>query len=355
MRVVAGVDCHKETHTVVFVDVTGSSLSQLTIQANEAGYAEAMARGAELGCTEWGLEGTGSYGRMFADILTRTGLTVYEVPGTFTKRHRKHASRHGKSDALDANAIAEAVLRESSRLSAYARSDEQEAVRLKYDRRDRLVRQRTEAVNRLRAAALRLDLGGLPTMLTSKSSLVRVLALLRKVRDRSHTTDELIAEVNEAVADIRRLNSVVATLERQLRPFVERLAPELLKMYGASLVTVAGLVGHGGILQCRNAAAFAMRAGVAPVECSSGRSKSVRINTGGDRQLNRALHVIALVQVRSRDHVGRSYYDRKRSEGKTHREAIRALKRQLATVVFYRLQSTYQRLVGPEGLHSIAA
>ena len=127
-------------------------------------------------------------------------------------------------------------------------------------------------------------------------------------------------------------------IEKQLVPFVERPAPSLLELRGVSAVVAAGLIGHAGLLaNCRDASAFAMRAGVAPVACSSGRNQTVRVNTGGNRQLNRCLHIIALVQVRTATHAGRAYYERKRAEGKTYRQAMRSLKRQLATVVFYRL------------------
>ncbi len=345
MRVVAGVDCHKDSHTIVFVDGVGKALSEITIATNAAGYATAIERARSFGTVEWGLEGSGSFGRGFADALLKSNAVVYEVPGSFTKRHRKHASRRGKSDPLDARAIAEAVLRESDRLRRCERLDEQEAVRLRYDRRDRLVRQRTEAVNRLRDAALRLAIGPLPSNMTTEIALQNAADLLTGHRGKSYTGDALADEVDEAISEIRRLNAAVNQLERQLRPFVKRLAPELLELRGVSIVVAAGIIGHAGNLcMYRNAASFAMRAGAAPVPCSSGRNASVRVNTGGDRQLNRLLHVIALVQNRTRNHPGQLYYARKRAEGKTHRAAMRSHKRQLATVVFYRLQPMQDRL-----------
>lgn len=346
MRVVAGVDCHKDSHTIVFISGVGEVLSELTIPATREGYADAMERAGAYGAVEWGLEGTGSYGRAFADALLETNAVVYEVPGSFTKRHRRHASRRGKSDPLDARAIAEAVLREPNRLPRCEQCDQQEAVRLRYDRRDRLVRQRTEAVNRLRDAAMRLTLGAIPSNMTTEVALLRTGRLLDDLRGKNHTSDALIEEIDEAILDIRRLSTAVAQLERQLRPFVRRLAPELLTLRGVSTVVAAGLIGHAGNLRsCRNASAFAMRAGAAPVPCSSGRNSSVRVNTGGDRQLNRLLHVIALVQKRTPNHPGQLYYARKRAEGKTHRAAMRSHKRQLATVVFYRLRPLRERVL----------
>jgi Transposase IS116/IS110/IS902 family len=116
-------------------------------------------------------------------------------------------------------------------------------------------------------------------------------------------------------------------------------------MHSVSDVVAAGLIGHAGDLRnYRNAGAFAAKCGAAPVPCSSGRHIAVRVNRGGDRQLNRLLHVIALAQVARTEHAGRQYYERKRAEGKTHPSAMRCLKRQLAGVVYYRLSSIQGRL-----------
>jgi transposase len=157
--------------------------------------------------------------------------------------------------------------------------------------------------------------------------------------------DALVDEIADACEDIERCTKRVRGIEQLLRPFVKRIAPELLELKGISTVGAAGLIGHAGNLRnCRNASAFAMRSGTAPIPCSSGRREALRVNCGGDRQLNRILHVIALTQVRDANHVGRVYYDRKRREGKTHATAFRSLKRQLATVVFYRLQPCHRRL-----------
>lgn len=340
-QAVAGVDTHRDSHSIVVLNLVGQMLAQFSIVPNAEGYDEAIERVVEFGEVIWGIEGTGSYGRGLADALLKTGAVVYEVPGTFTKRHRRHASRRGKSDVQDAQAVAEVVLRESDRLPRCEQSDEQDAVRLLYDRRDRLVRARTETVNRLRAAALRLELRELPSDLTSKTALRRVQDAVAPLRSVSYTADALIDEINDAIADIERLNAKIGELQKRLVPFVNRLAPTLLTMRGVSIIVAAGIIGHAGNLRnCRSADAFAMRAGVAPISCSSGRSQTVRVNTGGDRQLNRAFHIMGMTQITSENHPGRIYYERKRAEGKTHRAALRSLKRQLATIVFYRLKES---------------
>ena len=345
VQFVAGVDTHKDSHTIVFLDAVGEPVANLVIPTTIAGFQKAIRVAKKLGDVVWGVEGTGSYGRGLAEALVARQYLVYEVPGSFTKRHRKFGSRRGKSDALDARAIAEVVLREAGRLPRFEESDQQEAIRLHYDRRDRYVRSRTEAVNRLRGAAIRLSLGSLPVDLSTAKALRIVESRLHEMSYASYTARALADEILDACAEIRTLNERISAITRYLRPFVTRLAPELLAMRGVSTVTAAGIIGHAGNLRnYRDAAAFAMRTGTAPIPCSSGRTSAVRVNPGGDRQLNRCLHTIALVQSHAASHAGRVYYERKRAEGKDHRAALRSLKRQLATVVYYRLLAVHRRL-----------
>jgi transposase len=354
MSVVAGVDCHKDSHSIAFVDGVGKLVQALTIAATEMGYREAVAAAASLGNVRWGLESTGCYGSVFAQTLTASGFTVYEVPGSYTKRHRKQGSRRGKSDPIDAQAIAEVVLRESDRLPRYYITVEREAIRLRYEQRDRLVRERTQAVNRLRSAALRFNLHNLPADLTSERALRNLKTDLEGRRGSSATIEALLDDCFDAIEDILRIGERVQRIERVLAPTMRRVAPELLEIHGISTVTAAGLVGHAGDMRnCRNSDAFAMKSGVAPIPCASGRRRGVRVNVGGNRQLNRLLYAIALVQLRSREHVGRKYFDRKRMEGKSSKSALRCLKRQLATVVYYRLLAAQPRLL--DELLSIAA
>lgn len=345
MKLVAGVDCHRDSHTIVFLDSVGVVAQELTIGAGPDGYARALQVAGSLSTdVTWGLEGTGSYGRSFAVALTNTGAVVYEVPGAFTKRHRKHASQRGKSDANDARAIAETVLREADRLSRFNEPDEQRALRLRYDQRDRLIRERTEEVNRLRAAALLLGRPIVQGDLTKPAALRKLQADIEPLSGQCYTTDAYVDEILFSIETIERLNRRVARIEAIIGPFVKALAPELLAIRGIATVAAAGLIGHGGnVGNYRDSAAFAMRCGTAPVSCSSGRSQTVRVNRGGNRQLNRVLHTAALAQIRHEGHPGRTYYQRKRAEGQTHAQAMRSLKRQITKVVFAPLRAAMTR------------
>jgi transposase len=343
--VFAGVDCHKTIHAVVFVDSIGSELQAVVIANDAAGFETALSAAQSFGCQVlWGLEGAGGYGRRFADFLVANNATVFEVPGNVTKRHRKNATRPGKTDTIDAKAIAEALIREQDRLPRYRQSEELLVLRLRYDQRDRLVRQRTVEVNRLKAAASMIDLK-LEDDCTKSSALGAVRAAAIARQGQRHSVDAYVDEILIALEAIERINVHVAHIERALIPFVEALAPELLEVRGVGAVTAAGLLGHAGdVRNLRNADAFAAKCGTAPVPCSSGKTSAVRVNTGGNRKLNRLLYTIATTQVRTEKHAGKIYYERKRSEGHNSRAALRALKRQLTKVVYRQLVKVHTRL-----------
>jgi transposase len=330
----AGVDTHRDTHSIAIINELGELVDSFSITADTVGFEQAISKTATFPELAWGLEGTGSYGRTFAETLVRVGYTVYEVPGMISKRHRNRLRHRGKSDAQDARAIAESVLRERDSLTRCVDADQEEATRLLYERRDRKIRERTEKTNRFRALGLRAQLK-LPADMTTSRSLKLAAEVVERIEPHGFAGLELVDELRDLLAELRHIESTVSTLEKRLRPFVERLAPRLLEIKGCSIVSAAGLIGHAGEMSgYRDSSAFASHAGVAPVQCSSGKHQAVRLNTGGNRQLNRCLHTLANVQMRTAGHVGKAYYDRKRSEGKTHREAMRCLKRQLANVIF---------------------
>ena len=199
-------------------------------------------------------------------------------------------------------------------------------------------------------AAVLIGVMTLPRDITSTKAAQRLAALAGACGEelaQHPAASAILDDLQDAAEEIVRLNDTIREVERRLRALLGDLTADLRLLHGVSTVVAAGLVGHAGAMaNYRNAAAFAAKCGVAPVPCSSGRHVAVRLNTGGDRQLNRLLHVIAMTQVRTASHPGRLYYERKRAEGKAHRPALRCLKRQLATVVYYRLLAAERRLDG---------
>ncbi len=221
MQYVAGVDAHKSTHAVVFLSAIGKVVRSFTIQASAEGYESALVAAHRLdGEVIWGLESTGCYASAFARTLLESGCIVYEVPGSYTKRHRQRSSRAGKSDPLDAQAIAEAVLLEAERLPRYQVSPEREALRMRYDQRDRLVQQRTETVNRLRSAVLRLNRDDLPSEIASTKG----IAAVEDIMARSQASHDLVVQafvddLRFAVEDIKRLNARIKELRSKGPPY----------------------------------------------------------------------------------------------------------------------------------------
>lgn len=285
LKIIVGVDTHKASHTIVVLSGSGEELDQFTIPATAQGFQHALERVEHLADEAcWGIEGAYTYGRGLADLLLNQGHPVFEVPGSISKRHRRQSARHGKSDPLAARAIAQAVLLDGERIPRYDRSDDREAVRLLYQTRDRLVRHRTEAVNRGRAHVHLLGILDVSSDLTRAPGVRRLRAQLAKHRGvHGEVGDIRLDEIRESLAEIERLNRRIRALEAKLRPFVEHLAPKLLELHGVSVVVAAGIVGHAGSLRnCRDAHAFAMRAGAAPVPCSSGKHTAVRLNRGGN-------------------------------------------------------------------------
>ncbi len=217
MEFFAGVDTHRDTHSIVVINRVGEVLDSFAIEANPAGYADAMRRTAQYDGLIWGLEGTGSYGRPFANALVRAGRTVYEVPGTITKRQRRRLRSAGKSDSQDAHAIAEAVLRERDNLPRHLEADAEEATRMLYERRDRSVRERTAKVNRIRALALRLQVQ-LPGDLTSQRALEDLATLLAKTQTQGSADFAALDEMRDLTAELQRPQRRIAELEDRLRP-----------------------------------------------------------------------------------------------------------------------------------------
>ena len=349
MGLVAGVDSHKDSLAIVLIDSVGKEIDRFCIDNNASSFDVAVKRVRRHGKAIWGIEGTGAYGRLFADHLCGLNLVVYEVPGRLTKRHRSFGTRSGKSDPIDARAIAEAVLRERDRLGRYYGDDVHEELRLHYDHRDQLVHSRVQAINRLRTAIFRLQLGEVPRDCYREKALRLLELRARRIKALSPVVAAVLKELEFAMAAIRLYNEQIVEVESSVRPLASKFRG-LLDITGVSSIVVAGIVGHAGdIRNVRNADAFAMRTGSAPLPCSSGKTDRMRLNKGGNRQLNRLLHTMAVVQRRISGHPGQDYYRKKLREGKSPTAALRSLKRRLATVVYYRLTDDYQTLIANAG------
>jgi transposase len=327
MRVV-GIDSHKATLAACAVDEVGQPISEAMFANDPTGFAALLGWLAGLGeVGRIGLEGSAGYGAAAARFLVAAGVPAAEVPPQLSHRERRHMRRAGKSDPGDALAIARVVLREPG-LPPVRLPDASRALYLIVEARDDLVAEATRVRNRLHADLVVLVPGYGATAANLVAAKHRRAAgrLLRRLPG-------VHAELaRDRLARLGRLTLEVRALERR----IERVVGDhpLRSLPGAGALLVAKLIGEvGDVGRFRSADAFAMLAGVAPIPASSGEVQRMRLNRGGNRQLNRALFGIAFAQVRTYP-PAQAFVARKRAQGKSWREAMRALKRYIARTVF---------------------
>jgi transposase len=330
--IVIGADTHKHTHALAAVDgAIGALVGQRTIAAEDAGHLHALRWARELDQDRiWAIEDCRHVSRRLEQALVAAGERVIRVPPKLMGQSRRGERQAGKSDQIDALAVARAVLREGIERFPVAFLDERAMeIRLIADHRDDIVAERTRAQNRLRWHLVELcpDLEAS----LSKRSLDRQVQLDRIARRlRRHPASARLRIARELVTRIRQLTREANALEAELRTLVRAQRPQLLAQTGCGTLIAATLIGRtAGAQRFATDARFARQTGTAPIPASSGRRDRQRLHRGGDRQLNRALHMIAITRA-ARDPATRAYLDRNIAEGKTRREAIRCLKRHLA-------------------------
>jgi transposase len=340
--VVIGIDPHKRSHTAVAVDEVGRKLGQLTVASTPEGWLRLWVWAGKFGAPRrWAVEdGRGVAGRLVRTLIGH-GARVVWVPPKLMAQSRASGRGRGKSDPIDALAVARAALREPDLPAAHL--DQVAAdLRLLSDRRDQLVKWRTQTINQLRwhLHDLDPDLDAGSAGLTSARQLDRVSAGLEALPVSVRRDLAL-----EQIGEIRRLGEQIRRLEKRLGTLVVPLAPALLGIVGINVVTAAKIIGEvAGITRFRSAAAFALHTGAAPIPVWSSNRPQVRLNRGGNRQLNACLHRIALVQlVHNPD--ARAWRERwsKARPNATGKAALRALKRHLADVVYRALLTDHRR------------
>lgn len=330
-----GVDPHKASHTAVAVSALGELLGTKTVKANAEGFFELLrwARGLGDELTFALEDGRHVTGRLERFLLAR-GERVLRVPPKLMGRERRSGRERGKSDPIDGLAVARAALREPDLPEARLAGPERE-IRLLVDHREDLVREATRDINRLRWILHDLDPELEPPARAFRSE--RTLKRLgERLRRRQRTAEVRIAR--EQLARIRSRLRSARELEREIAALISGHAPELLEIHGCGPLTAAKLVGElAGIDRFRSEAKLAMHAGIAPLDASSGRQRRHRLNRYGNRQLNAAVHRIAITQAASYL-PAREFLARKRAEGKGKKEALRSLKRHLVRVLWRTLR-----------------
>jgi transposase len=330
--IVIGVDAHKATHTAAAIDAqTGQLLGDQTVAAREHGHGDLLewARSLDVERT-WAIEDARNLSGGLERHLLGAGERVLRVPPKLMARERKAARTFSKSDPIDALAVARAGLREPRLPEATMPGIEHE-IGLLVDHRNDLVDDCTGHQRRLRWHLHELD----PDLKIPVAGLTNQVNLDRVNRRLARMPQTVQVQISrELVRRIRDLTRRINELARELAKLVKQTAPQLLQIVGCGPLCAAAIIAEvAGIKRFGNEAQLAAYAGVAPLDASSGRQQRHRLNRTGNRQLNRALHIIAVTQIRLHP-PAIAYYARRQAEGKTNREALRALKRYLARTIY---------------------
>jgi transposase len=332
-EVVLGVDTHLDFHVAVALDHLGRRLGEAKVPTTAKGYRDLVSWAEGLGrVRRAGVEGTGSYGAGLARHLKAAGVAVVEVE----RPKRRHLRRRGKSDPKDAEAAARAVLAGEEAGVPRSGDGRVEVIRALRGARRSAVKARVQAANQIQAMLvtapepLRQRLRGLPTR-----ELVAAAARFRPAREPEDVEGATRFAMRSVARRHEALSEEIAELDAQLKRLVTEAAPGLVCLPGVGINHAATLLVLAGDNpeRLRSEASFASLCGVSPVEASSGKVVRYRLNRGGNREANRALHMVCVVRMGS-DRRTRSYVARRTAEGKTKSEIMRCLKRYIAREVY---------------------
>jgi transposase len=346
MTVMIGVDPHKGSHTAVAIDRAEVELAAIQVRSSSQQVAELLAWAGEFRDRTWAVESAGGVGYLLGEQLVAAGERVLDVPATLPARARLLGSgRSNKNDPNDAYSVAVAALRAPA-LRAVAPADDAAVLRLLAKRNKQLGSQRTRTACRLHALLVELVAGGIRKEITVN----RAARLLESITPSNAVEVTRHKLALEHLDDLRRLDGQIRSLHQRLDDAVKASQTTVSELFGFGPVGTAIAVGH-----TRNVRRFATRDrfagynGTAPIEVSSGGRLTHRLSRRGNRQLNHAIHMAAITQIRHRHSPGRAYYERKLAEGKTNKEAIRALKRRISDALYERLVADAKRHAGPGG------
>jgi transposase len=345
------MDPHKRSVTIEVMRGDETILGGGRYATDEAGFAAMRRDVAGFGDRVWAIEGCRGIGRHVAQRLLAAGEEIVDVPPKLSAEVRVYATGQGrKTDATDAHSIALAGTRVAGLRPVVADAD-LDVLRLLADRRRQLGEEHTRKVSQLHALLLELIPGGAKKALSA----AQAKQLLTKVRPREvagKTRRRLAAEL---IGDLERIYARKKDADKELRELVAATGTGLLDLHGIGPSGAARLlVEVGDITRFPDRNHFASWTGTAPIDASSGDHVRHRLSRGGNRQINRALHMMATVQLRNATD-GRAYYDRKKNSGKSPREAMRCLKRRLSDTVYRTMladlapHQTANKVTGPGG------
>jgi len=357
--VMIGVDPHKASHTAVAISAAEEPLGELRVRACAVQAERLLAWAAAWPQRTWAVEGAGGLGHLLAQQLLAAGERVLDVPPKLGARVRLLAAGDtNKNDPNDARSVAIAALRSAG--VREVRPDDHAAVLKIWSKRHRdLGRSRTQVVCRLHAVLCQLIPGGVSKAITAAAA-ARLLESITPAGAVEAARAELAAAFLE---DLRGIDARIRQTRKKLAVAVQAAGTSLTGLYGVGPVVAAAVIGDvRDVSRFPGRDHFAAYNGTAPIEVSSGPRKIYRLSRRGNRRLNHAIHMAAVTQIGHRHSQGRAYYEKKLAQGKTPKEALRALKRQISNAIFACLQADAQRAAarakgpgGQQGNDSVAS
>lgn len=334
-----GIDPHKATHTAVAIDDNEVVLDEFKLRASstQGDRLREWADGFEK--REWAVESANGLGYLVSQQLVAAGETVFDVPPVLASRVRlMGTSRSQKNDPNDARSVAIAALR-SDRLAQVHIDAHDRVLRLLAKRHRDMARIRAKHCTRLHALLLEIQAGGI----ASEINVNKANALLDQVTVADEVMRYRVLIARELVADIAALDAALKTSKKRVATAVAASGTTVTEVVGIGPITAAILIGFtGDVTRFPTKGHFASYNATAPMDASSGPNPRQRLNPRGNRKLNHAIHIAAICQLRY-DGEGRDYYDRKRAEGKSSKEAIRSLKRRISDRVYRHLVNDARR------------
>jgi transposase len=357
--VMIGIDPHKGSHTAVAISVGEEPLGELRVDACPSQAEQLLAWAAGWPERAWAVEGAGGLGHLLAQQLVTAGEQVLDVPPKLAARVRLlQAGDTNKNDPNDAFSVAVAALRSPARRPVLA--EDHAAVLKVWAKRHRdLARARNQAVCRLHAVLCDLVPGGHPREISAAQA-ARILERVTPSGAVARARRELAAEF---LTDIRRLDAQLRDTSKKLAAAVKASGTSLTGIFGVGPVIAGTVIGDvRQVFRFPDRDHFAACNGTAPVEVSSGGRKVYRLSLRGNRRLNHAIHMAAISQIRHKHSQGRAYYGKKLAEGKTHKEALRSLKRRISDAIYAALVADARQAAaagtngpgGQPGNHSVS-
>jgi transposase len=333
VNVIIGSDPHKSSHTAVVIDGTEQVLAELRLVAGRRQLDQLLVFAERWSERRWAVESAAGLGRLVAQQLVRAGEPVIDVPATLSARVRLLSGGSArKTDSHDARSTAIAALH-GRRLREVTLEDTTVILRMLADRRDHLAHERNRIICRIHNQFRHLRAGGAKINLTAD----QVGRLLKGLRVDGVVDQHRRGLIREMLIHLRRVDKQLTEIDTRIAQAVTASGTSLTDIIGIGPILAAVIIGHAGDMsRFPTRGHFASYAGTAPIEASSADRSVHRLSRRGNRRLNAAIHIVALSQL-SHDSPGRAYLQRRMAEGKTRREAMRALKRQLTNVIYQHL------------------